>query len=98
MSTDVSADTGPAATDIARARASMASSVEAVADRVAPKKVIARAKMKFSAKVEELKDRFHPVRVVQRKLGSSRPAVGSGAGVLAARGVERSDNQLPAGR
>jgi hypothetical protein len=83
MASETSVDTAPMVAEIARTRADLGASIEALANRVAPKKLIARAKVQFAAKVEELKERFHPVRIVQRKLGKDRPAVGrSGAGVL----------------
>lgn len=76
MATDTSVDTGPVVAEISRARADFGASLEAVADRLAPRKLIARARMQMAAKVDDLKDRLNPVNVVRRKLGRSQPRLG----------------------
>ena len=79
MATETNVDTAPIEADIRRSRAELAGSLEALADRLAPKKVIARAKAQLATRVEGLKERLNPVRVVQRKLGrSSRPELAPG--------------------
>ncbi len=97
MASETSADTGPIVADIARTRADLGATIEALADRVAPKKVIARAKAQLAFKKEELKDRFHPVRVVQRKLGRPRRAIGGPRpGVLTVRAASAGRDGQPA--
>jgi hypothetical protein len=100
MSTDTSVDTGPMVAEIAGARNDMAVALEALADRLHPKKVLDRVKVRLAAKVEELKDRINPVQIVKRKLGS-QPEPLPGSRVLTVRGSERGGSpaaELPAGQ
>jgi hypothetical protein len=77
MPTETGVDTAPIEADIKRSRADLAVALEALADRIAPKKLIARAKTQLSAKAADMKERLNPARVVQRKLGRSpEPALG----------------------
>jgi hypothetical protein len=75
MATEPDVDTAPIEADIRRSRNELAGSLEALADRLAPKKVIARVKAQLATKADDLKERLNPVRVVQRKLGRSQPAL-----------------------
>ena len=78
--------------DSERTRADLASDLEALGDRVAPKKVVARGKAKATEKVEELGEQVSPRRMLKRPSKTStvaRPVVAGvvvvGAGVLIAR-------------
>ncbi len=61
--------------EIGRARADLATTLEAVGDRVAPKKVVARAKADVAERVEEVRERMSPVRVLQRRTESVRSGI-----------------------
>ncbi|HEX2023917.1 MAG TPA: DUF3618 domain-containing protein [Acidimicrobiales bacterium] len=97
MATETNADTAPIEADIRRSRAELAGSLEALADRLAPKKVIARAKVQLATRVEGLKERLNPVRVVQRKLGRSQPELsGPGARAINVRAESSAAESAPA--
>ena len=61
--------------DIERVRGDLGSTLEAIGDRVAPKKVAARAKAKATDKVEDLRERVSPKRVLERRTEDLRTRV-----------------------
>lgn len=52
--------------DIEETRDELGSTLEAIGDRVAPKKVVGRVKSNVAGKVEDVKDRVSPLRLVRR--------------------------------
>jgi DNA polymerase III gamma/tau subunit len=62
--------------DIEQARNGLGETLEAIGDRVAPKKVVGRAKENVADKVEDVRDRISPVRIVKRRTGAVRGALG----------------------
>ena len=58
--------------DTERTRAELASDLEALGDRVAPKKVVARGKAQATEKVEELGEKASPRRILKRQTGVLR--------------------------
>lgn len=73
MATQTSPDTAPIVAEIGRARTDFAVAVEALASRIAPKKLMEQAKLQLATKVAHLKQRLNPVQIVKRKLSGSRP-------------------------
>lgn len=61
--------------EIRRARSDLASTLEVVGDRLAPKKVMARAKTDVAGRVEDVRDRVSPKRVWERRTETLRLAV-----------------------
>ncbi len=53
--------------EIGRARAELASTLEVVGDRVAPKKVVARTKADVAERLDNVRDRMSPARMVKRQ-------------------------------
>lgn len=72
----MTSDTTGIEREIASTRTDLGQSLEALGDRVAPKKVVARAKetakAKVAEKVEDVKDRVSPPRVLRRKVAAVR--------------------------
>ncbi|HEV8115164.1 MAG TPA: DUF3618 domain-containing protein, partial [Acidimicrobiales bacterium] len=62
--------------DIEQARNGVGEALEAIGDRVAPKKVVDRAKENVAEKVEEVKDKVSPGRIVKRNTLNLRNALG----------------------
>ena len=62
--------------DIEQARAGVGEALEAIGDRVAPKKVVSRAKENVAEKVEEVRDKVSPGRIVRRRTVSLRDTLG----------------------
>ncbi len=62
--------------DIEQARAGVGEALEAIGDRVAPKKVVNRAKENVTDKVEEVRDKVSPSRIVRRRTMSLRDTLG----------------------
>lgn len=58
--------------EVQRARADLASTLEAVGDRIAPKKVVARAKDDVAERVETVRERVSPARMFERRTESLR--------------------------
>jgi hypothetical protein len=69
-----------------RARTELATTLESLGDRVAPKKVAARAKADAAERVEAVRDRVSPVRVLDRQVGRLRTGWhGIGTSVIGSR-------------
>ena len=62
--------------EIEQARSGVGEALEAIGDRVAPKKVADRAKENVAEKVEEVRDKVSPGRIVRRRTISLRDALG----------------------
>ncbi len=62
--------------EIEQARAGVGEALEAIGDRVAPKKVVDRAKENVAEKVEEVRDKVSPGRIVRRRTMSLRDTLG----------------------
>lgn len=62
--------------EIEQARTGVGEALEAIGDRVAPKKVVERAKENVAEKVEEVKDKVSPGRIVKRNTLSLRHTLG----------------------
>jgi len=62
--------------EIEEARSGVGEALEAIGDRVAPKKVVERAKENVAEKVEEVKDKVSPGRIVRRRTMTLRSALG----------------------
>ena len=62
--------------EIDQARAGVGQSLEAIGDRIAPKKVVDRAKENVAEKVEEVRDKVSPGRIVRRRTMSLRDTLG----------------------
>ena len=62
--------------EIEQARAGVGEALEAIGDRVAPKKVVNRAKENVAEKVEEVRDKVSPGRIVRRRTMSLRNTLG----------------------
>ena len=94
----MASDTEALTRDIRRARADLATTLEALGDRVAPKKVVARAKADVAERVEQVRERVSPARIVERRTERLRLGIRSVQDSL----MERKDdvvrgNQLEAG-
>ena len=72
--------------EIEQARSGVGEALEAIGDRVAPKKVADRAKENVAEKVEEVKDKVSPGRIVRRRTMTMRSAL--------ARAVGRDDSEM----
>ncbi len=73
--------------EIEEARNGLGETLEAIGDRVAPKKVVERAKENVAEKVEEVRDKLSPGRIVRRRTMSLRGTLG--------RVVGRDDTEAP---
>ncbi|MDP9388745.1 MAG: DUF3618 domain-containing protein [Actinomycetota bacterium] len=78
--------------DIERTRDELGSTLEAVGDRVAPKKAAARAKAKVADKVEEFQDRASPKRVLERRTEGLRRGMGSARGSMTGSNKDMTDD------
>jgi hypothetical protein len=58
--------------EIRQVRGDLASTLEAVGDRVAPKKVVARAKADVAERVEDARERVSPTRMLERRTENLR--------------------------
>ena len=63
----MAADTEALTRDIRRARADLATTLEVLGDRIAPKKVVARAKADVAERVETVRERVSPARIFERR-------------------------------
>ena len=68
----MASDTEALKRDIEHTRDELGTTLEAIGDRVAPKKVVGRVKENVSEKVEDVKDKVSPVRLAKRKAGDLR--------------------------
>jgi len=63
--------------DIERARSDLGTTLEAIGDKVAPRKVAARAKDNVHERIEDVKDRVSPGRITRRPIEAVRRGVHS---------------------
>lgn len=61
--------------DIEQTRDELGNTLEAIGDRVAPKKVVGRVKTNVSEKVDDVKYRVNPMRIVRDGIRSARGAI-----------------------
>ncbi len=78
--------------DTERTRADLASDLEALGDRVAPKKVVARGKAKATETVEELGEKMRPGRILKRPTDVVRDRLQSVRQSAPARGRRQVDS------
>lgn len=66
--------------DIERSRAQLAESIDAIADRVSPRRVADRGTRRAKASLQSLRDRMSSLRELPAgSSGGSRPAIGTGS-------------------
>jgi gas vesicle protein len=63
--------------EIQQVRGELALTLEAVGDRIAPKKVVARAKADVAERVENVRERVSPTRIIDRRTESLRLGIRS---------------------
>ena len=92
------ADTEALTRDIRRARADLATTLEALGDRIAPKKVVARAKADVAERIETVRERVSPARILERRTEPLRRGIRSVQDSLTERNHDVArGNQLEAG-